>query len=286
MDSQRFKARGKRFAVATPHQAATRAAVEAFEAGGNAVDAAVAANVVLAVVYPHMCGIGGDLFAVVADSRSRVVVNGSGAAARALRADHIRQAHRAMPAQGPLSVSVPGTVAAWGEMMSRFGRLPLAAAIRPAIAYAHDGVLVAGSVRRAIAKHRDRLDRDPGLRAMLLPAGQPLGENDHLRQPALAASLRAIADLGTDAFYDGPVGARLIGGLRRLGSPLTADDFRRHTSEVLSPLTRRYRGHDVLVPPPNSQGFVLEEILDCIERGGVEPDHLGPPAPMGAPPFL
>src|SRR3989442_265661 len=143
---------------------------------------------------------------------------------------------------------------------------PHQAGTRPAIADAPDGVRVPGSVRRAIAKHRDRLDRDPGLRAMLLPAGQPLGENDHLRQPALAASLRAIADLGTDAFYDGPVGARLIGGLRRLGSPLTADDFRRHTSEVLSALTRRYRGHAVLVPPPNSHGFVLPVIRGCIGR--------------------
>ena len=286
MDSQRFRARGKRFAVATPHQAATRAAVEAFEAGGNAVDAAVAANAVLTVVYPHMCGIGGDLFAVVADSRSRVAVNGSGAAALAFRADHIRRVHGAMPAQGPLSVSVPGTVAAWGEMTRRFGRLPLAAAIRPAIGYAQDGVPVARSVARAIVKHRERLDKDPGLRALFLPVGRPLAENDHLRQPALADSLRAIADLSAAAFYDGPVGVRLIGGLGALGSPLTADDFRRHLTEVVTPLTRRYRGYDVLVPPPNSQGFVLEEILGCIERGRVEPDHLGEQALMVARLFL
>src|SRR5438445_1419633 len=111
MDSSRFAATGRRWAVATPHTAATAAAAAAFEAGGNAVDAAIAANAVLAVAYPHMCGIGGDLFAVVADSSTSVVVNGSGAAGLDLDAAAVRARCGSMPVRGPLTVSVPGAVA-------------------------------------------------------------------------------------------------------------------------------------------------------------------------------
>ena len=286
MDNSGFAATGRRWAVATPHRAATAAAAAAFEAGGNAVDAAVTANAVLAVAYPHMCGIGGDLFAVVADSRSRLAVNGSGAAALALDADRMRLAHGAMPAQGPLSVSVPGTVAAWQELISRFGRRSLADAIGPAIGCAQDGVAVSRSVARAIVKHRDRINADAGLRDLFAAAGRPLTENDVLKQPALAGSMRALAEMGSAALYTGALGARLIAGLRSLGSPLTADDFGRHTTDVVAPLARPYRRREVLVPPPNSQGFVLDEILGCVERANLEPDHLGSNAPLMAHLFL
>jgi gamma-glutamyltranspeptidase len=280
MDSRQLAAQGRRFAIATPHLLATRAAVEAFEAGGNAVDAAVTANAVLAVVYPHMCGIGGDLFAIVADSSSKYAVNGSGALPAAIDVAAIRKAHATMPARGPLSISVPGTLAAWDDLITRFGRRSFADAIRPAIDCATTGAPVTRSVARAIASARARIDRDLGLRGVFAPNGAPLGENDLLRQPALAESLGSIADLGVSAFYDGSVGARLILGLRKAGSPMTTEDFRRHRTEVLTPLTRRYRAHEILVPPPNSQGFVLEEILGCIERGDIIPDHLSDQAPF------
>jgi len=279
MDSRPLAAHGTRFAIATPHIAATHAALQAFEAGGNAVDAAVTANAVLAVVYPHMCGIGGDLFAIVGDPNSRHALNGSGAVPAAIDVAALRKAYRAMPKQGPLSVSVPGTVAAWGELINRFGRRTLAAALAPAIDWAKNGVPVSGSVALAIVSERKRIDEDPGLGSLFVANGRVLGENDLLRQPALADSLRTIADQGVSAFYDGPLGARFIMGIRKLGSPMTTDDFRRHRTEIVSPLTRRYRGYEVLVPPPNSQGFVLEEILGCIERGEILPDHLGEQAP-------
>ncbi len=272
--------------MATPHKAATQAGVDAFRAGGNSVDAALAASAVLAVAYPHMCGIGGDLFAVVVDSGSRTVINGSGAAAAAVDAGKVRNEYGSMPTDGPLSVSVPGTVAAWDTLANRFGRLPLASAIAPAIEYAQRGLPTAGAVARAIVKHHDRLLSDPGLRGVLIPHGRPLLIGEQLAQPALAASLRMIAEDGSAAFYDGPVGARLVTGLRNLGSPLTDDDFKRHTSEVTSPLTQAYRGFEILVPPPNSQGFVLLEILACIERAGIQPDHLGTQVALIAQLFL
>ena len=286
MSNERFSAQGERFAVATPHEAATRAAVEAFESGGNAVDAAVAANAVLAVAYPHMCGIGGDLFAIVDDGHGPAVVNGSGAAAQAMDPDRVQRENGTMPLDGPLSVSVPGTIAAWETLVRRYGRLSLAAALRSAIAYAGDGVPVAGSVARAVEKHRERLQDDPGMRQLFLPAGRAVTQEEQLRQPALAASLVAIAEDGAAAFYRGSVGEDFITGLSSLGSPLTTEDLRAHATETVAPLTRRYRGLQVLVPPPNSQGFVLEEILGCIEDGKVQPDHLGNDATVIAGLFL
>lgn len=286
MSSGRFAARGLHYAVATPHEAATRAAVEIFRSGGNAADAAVTANVVLTVVYPHMCGIGGDCFAIVNDAGGATVINGSGAAAVALNAGDVRREHGSMPIHGPLSVSVPGTIAAWDVLLRRYGRRPFGAIFDAAIRYARDGVAVAGSVARGILRHRADLEADPGLRSLFLPAGRALTEKDVLRQPALAATLEAISADGPGVFYGGPVGARFIAGLRGLGSPVAMDDLRAHETEMVSPLVRRYRDLDVLVPPPNSQGFVLEEILGCLERGRIDPDHLGVDASLIARLFL
>ncbi len=274
----RWTSRGRRFAVATPCGDATQAAVEAFAHGGNAADAAVTASAVLSVVYPHMCGIGGDLIALVVRPGLRTVVNATGASAMEIQPDRVRAAHGSMPADGPLPVTVPGAVAAWAVLIERFGRLTLSEALAPAVTFAEQGMTVAGSVARALRRHGDRLRRDPGMRAVMMPDGRVPGEGESLRQPALAASLRAIAEEGPEALYGGPVGRRFIDGLRALGSPLTYEDLRRHTTEVVPPLAQAYRGLDVLVPPPNSQGFVLAEILSCVEQGRIVPDHLGPEA--------
>jgi len=286
IDHARFAARGKTFAVATPHRSATDAAVAAFHAGGNSVDAALAASAVLAVVYPHMCGIGGDLFALVADRGTTVALNGSGAAAAALEVDWVRREYGSMPTHGPQSISVPGTVAAWNELATRFGRLSLAAAIAPAIALAQDGVPLARSVARSIVKNQERLSQDAAISDLMMPDGRPLEIGQPLVQPALAATLRAIATSGPNAFYDGPVGRRLVAGLASMGSRLADADFRRHSTEITAPLAMAYRGLEVLVPPPNSQGFVLLEILGCVEHGRLIPDHLGPDAATLAHIFL
>jgi len=272
---RRWASSGRRFAIATPYSVATRAAAEAFARGGNAVDAAVTASAVLSVAYPHMCGIGGDLIALVARPGLRSVVNATGAAAAELQPDRVRAEYASMPVDGPLSVTVPGAVAGWAVLIETFGRLTLSEALAPAVAHAEEGTAVAGSLARALQRHRDRLLRDPGMRTVMVPDGRVPGEGDSLRQPALAASLRAIAQEGPEVFYEGPVGRRFIAALRALGSPMTCEDLRRHTTEVVPPLAQTYRGLDVLVPPPNSQGFVLAEILSCVEQGGIFPDHLG-----------
>lgn len=263
------------FAVATPHWAATDAACASWRSGGNAVDAALAASAVLAVVYPHMCGLGGDLFGIVADAHSQTVVNGSGAYAETVEVESMRRQHIDMPVHGPLSVTVPGVVAAWGELARRFGRRPLSRAIEPALELAERGIPTAPSLGRAISSERMRLESDPGLRELFIPLGKPLGSGDQLVQPKLARTLRTLMIEGSRAMYDGQLAAGLVDYLARMGSALSAQDFRHHHTEVCPPLRARYREHEVLVPPPNSQGFLLPEILSCIERSGMPANHLG-----------
>ena len=268
MYRRRGAVEARQYGVATPHWAATDAAVEALHNGGNSVDAALAASAVLSVVYPHMCGLGGDVFAVVAGPDTRVVVNGSGPAARLVDPEAVRRMYGSMPQEGPLTVTVPGAVAAWATLAAEFGGLPLAAAIAPAIAAAEKGTAVARSLARAIAANKVRVDADPGMKAVLSHGGFPLVEGDPLVQPALGQSLRAIADEGSAAFYDGPIADALVPNLSAMGSPLTQRDFREYRVEVGSPLSGLYRQWEVLVPPPNSQGFVLLEILGCLQRVG------------------
>ena len=279
MTERTLEARGRRFAIATPHVAATEAGLAAFAAGGNAVDAALAAATTLAVVYPHSCGVGGDLFALVHEPDGRTIaLNASGRAPLAVDVDAVRRTHASMPDRGPLTVTVPGAVSGWATLADRWSRLGLVRALGPAIAAARDGVPTARSVAAALTRGADLLASDRGLRDVFFPSGPPLTEGERLVQPALGTTLEAIAANGPGAVYGGEVGARLVEGLRGVGSAMTLEDLARHTPELDSPITGRYRDLHVDVVPPNSQGFVLLEALAAIERLGIDPDPLGPDA--------
>ena len=228
-DDRALSASGKRFAIATPHWAATRAGVAAFDAGGNAVDAALAAAVTLAVVYPHMCGVGGDLFALVqAVNGQTIALNASGAAPRAIDVQAIRATHDAMPEYGPLTITVPGTVSGWASLADLGADLSLERAFRPAIAHARDGIPVARSLASSLAWEPERLFADPGMRAVFTRDGLPLAEGDTVVQPSLATTLEAIAVEGPSVLYGGEVGARLVTGLRAAGSPMSLEDLASH----------------------------------------------------------
>lgn len=256
-----------RAALATPHHLATAAGRDALVAGGTAVDAAIAAAAMLAVVTPQDCSIGGDLIALVAEpGRAPVVVNGSGAAARAIDVEALRRHGAAMPADGPSTITVPGAVAAWEELHRHGAALPFSTLLEPAIAAAREGVAVEPALARATPFAAEA--GDDGLRAVFAPGGVPLAVGDALRQPALARTLEAIAADGARALYGGDVGARLVAGLRALGSPLDGDDLAAHRTELAAPLAGRFHGWDVLTAPPNSQGFVLLEVLGALERLG------------------
>lgn len=271
--------RGPRYAVATPHVAATRAGREAFEAGGNAVDAALAAATTLAVVYPHMCGVGGDLFALVHEPQGRTLaVNATGASPRAMDVDAIRREHDSMPERGIHTVTVPGAVSGWSALAEGWSGLGWAHAFDRAIAHARDGEPVPGSLAAALAYDPEAHRADPGLADVYYPEGRPLGRGEHLVQPALARTLETLAAEGPGALYGGEVGRAYVSGLARRGSAMTLEDLKAHHPDVLSPLTTRYRDLDVSVSPPTSQGFVLLEILAAIERLEIDPDPLGPDA--------
>ncbi len=280
MSDRALSAVGTHAAIATPHRAATEAGAAAFGEGGNAIDAALAAAVTLAVVYPHMCGVGGDLFALVRRPTGDTVgLNASGAAPRAIDVDRTRRlGHGRVPVHGPLSVTVPGTVSGWGALQGLGGELPWAMAFDAAVHAADAGTPVSRSLAAGLAWRTEDLYADPGLREVFFRDGRALGEGELLRQPALAATLAEIARRGPRHLYEGTLAPRLIGGLQRAGSPMTTEDLARHAPESVVPLGGRYRNLEIEVVPPNSQGFVLLQIVAAIERLGIDPDPLGPDA--------
>jgi gamma-glutamyltranspeptidase len=262
------------YGAATPHRPATDAAVAAFTAGGNAVDAALAAAAVLTVTYPHNCALGGDLFALVRAPDGRTMSGNAGGPAGA-RADRraLRAAGPAMPVTGAKTVTVPGLVAGWADVHALGARRPWAAALEPATAFAEDGVAVAPRLAGAIAECAPTA-ADPGLRDVFVPGGRPLVAGDTLRQPALAGTLRAIAAGGASAFYRGDVGRRLAAGLASAGADVTVEDLAGFAPETGEALRGRFGPLDVLTSPPNSSGVLVLQALAALEAAGLA-DPLG-----------
>jgi len=275
-------AAGPRWAIATPHTLATEAGAEAFDRGGNAIDAALAAATTLAVVYPHMCGVGGDLFALVQRLDGAVTaVNSSGRAPAAAEPGLVRglTGTYAMPERGPHTVTVPGAVAGWRALHGQGAVLDWTTAFGRALSYARDGAPVAPGLAETLADGPSLAD-DPGMAGVFFPGGSPLSEGSAFAQPALAATLAAIASEGPDALYRGDVGRRYAAGLATAGVPIVPADLEAHRADLLPPLHGRYRDLNLSVVPPNSQGFVLLQILALVERLGIDPDPFGPDAPV------
>ncbi|CAN5349627.1 gamma-glutamyltransferase family protein [soil metagenome] len=248
--------------VVTPHPLATAAGVEALRAGGSAVDAAVAANAMLAVVYCNACGLGGDAFALVWHQVEQHLhgFNGSGRSPAALTIDAVRSAGpREMPAKGSLPITVPGAVDAWVQLLDRFGRRSLADALLPAAATAEDGYALTSINARAISASLPSFD--DAARAVFERAGGP-GES--FRQPMLAASLRAIAEGGREAYYGGPIGDEIARAIQAAGGLMTADDIASHSGDWVEPISTRYRDVDVATLPPNSQGITALMALNVL----------------------
>ena len=248
--------------VVTPNPLATAAGVEALRAGGTAVDAAVAANAMLAVVYCNACGLGGDAFALVWDpGQGRLNgFNGSGRSPADLTIDAVRAAgHDAMPQRGPLTIDVPGAVDAWAELLDRFGRRTLADALEPAARTAENGYALTPITSRAI--HASLPAFDDAAQAVFGGAGGP---GDTFRQPLLTATLRAIADGGRDAYYGGPIGEEIARAVRAAGGVMTADDIAAHRGEWVDPISTTYAGVEVATIPPNSQGITALMALNVL----------------------
>ena len=255
--------------VVTPHPAATRAGTDALRAGGTAVDAAVAANAILAVVYGNACGLGGDAFALVwspADDRL-FGFNGSGRSPARLTPEVVReQGHAEMPARGSLPINVPGAVDAWAHLVERFGRRSLADALLPAAEMAEGGYALTGLTAGAIERSADLFDENA--RRVFLPGGRPPRVGDRLRQPLLAATLRRLAAEGPDAYYHGPIGAEIARAVQASGGVLGVDDLAAHTGEWVEPISTSYGGVEVATIPPNSQGITALIALNVLRALG------------------
>jgi gamma-glutamyltranspeptidase/glutathione hydrolase len=279
----RSPAVGKHGMAATSQPLATLAAIDTLKAGGSAVDAAIAANAMLGVTEPAGSGIGGDLFAIVWDAKSQKLygLNASGRSPRALTLEEFqRQKIEHIPELGPLTVSVPGCVDGWAELHARFGKLPLAEVLAPAIRTAREGFPVTKVISLAWADsakdHRDL----PGFAQTFLIDGQAPKHGQTFRNPALADTLQQIAVGGRDALYRGEIARKIDAFLRDSGGFLRYDDLANHRSDWVEPVSVEYLGYDVWELPPNGQGIAVLQMLQILKgfdlrsAGFGSPDHL------------
>jgi len=259
--------------IATPHRLASDAGASVLRAGGNAVDAAIAADAVLCVVYPHMTSIGGDLFALVwpAGADRPVGLAGAGRAGARATADAVLAAgHETMPVRGPLTVTVPGTVEAWGRLVERFGSFGMEPLMAAAVEHARDGYPVTEGLATALSEEAEWLLREADA-ARLFP---PLKAGMALRNPELAVTLEAIGCDGFHDFYRGSVARAIVETLERRGGLLTAEDLSGHRSAWVEPVAFPYRELTVYQMPPPTQGLCAAGMLRRFERLG--PDGFQP----------
>ncbi len=247
--------------VATPHARATQAGYEQLAAGGSAVDAALAAAAVLAVVLPNQCSIGGDIVAAIQTSGGVKVVNGSGRAGSGAGS----RSPNAIPTYGARTVTVPGVVDAWSALRHLGGRLPLSQVFGPAIQLAAEGFAISPGLARAIASEHVRVQADPGLATLFLDdSGAPHTAGTLLVQPTLAGVLRGVADDGPDAFYRGAPAQSIASLVSELGGFLTPEDFAQHTSTVEEPISTKWQGTTFWTSAPPTQGIGLLQVLDAM----------------------
>lgn len=263
----RAVARSSRAMVATPHPAATLAGVDVLRRGGNAVDAAIAANAVLSVVYNASCGIGGDAFWMIYDSKRRRVVsyNGTGRTSKAAALD--RLPNGLLPQRGALSVSVPGAVRSWDDVAREHGTRGLDELLAPAEHYARDGYVVTDVAAAYLTLNESLLRQDPEATRVFLGRGVPRA-GDTLRNPDLAATIARIRCDGADAFYYGSIAEAIVRTLNVRGNPMSVDDFAAHRTERTEPLRLAWNGRELLAHPPNSQGSLMLMAMGMLTGDG------------------
>ena len=259
--------------VAAESPLAAQAGVRMLERGGNAVDAAIAANAVMGLVAPMSDGIGGDIFAIIYDAKSGKLygLNGSGYAPTGLTIDFLKkQGLREMPTRGIYSVTVPGAVDGWQKMMERFGTKKFPELLAPAIRAAEDGFPVTEWTGALWKDNAGELQANDAAVQTLLPGGRAPAVGDVFRNPDLAHSLRLIAEGGRDAFYKGEIAKRIVDASSRHGGTFTLKDFADYSSEWVQPISTTYHGWTVTELPPNGQGLAALEMLNIMETFPLE----------------
>lgn len=270
---------GREAAVVSDHVLASAAGAAVLRRGGNAVDAAITMAAVLAVVRPHMNGVGGDNFLLIRQATTNRVfaLNGSGrAGSKATPAFFTSRNLRQVPSSGILSVSVPGAVRAWEDALARFGTIKLAEALQPAIEYAEHGFPVSTRLSLDIGAEARKVAADTALARVFLQDGKAPAAGTILVQKELAVTLRAIAGGGADALYKGPLADRIARFIEQEGGLLVSSDLASHRSQWQEPIRTTYAGKAILAFPPNSQGMTFLEMLNLAER--IAPLHAPPNA--------
>jgi gamma-glutamyltranspeptidase/glutathione hydrolase len=252
----------------TSQPLATQVALDILKGGGNAIDAAIAANAMLGLVEPTSCGIGGDLFAIIWSEQKQQLygLNASGRSPRSLKLDYFNErGFEYIPATGPLPVSVPGCVDGWFEMHDMFGKLPMEKILQPTINYARDGFPVSELIAYYMNVGTRNLKRYPNVADIYMPGGHSPRKGEIFKNTALANTLELIAKGGRDEFYKGSIARIISDFMSEQDGFLSYEDLARHHSEWVEPISTDYRGYTVWELPPNGQGTAALQMLNILE---------------------
>ncbi|MFC3122989.1 gamma-glutamyltransferase [Agaribacter flavus] len=259
--------------VATSQPLASQVGLDVLKNGGNAIDAAIAANAMLGLVEPTGCGIGGDLFAIVWDAKSKRLygLNASGRSPQSLTKEYFKeQGLSKIPKYGSLPVSVPGAVDGWFMLNERFGSRDMAELLAPTIEYARNGFPVSELIAHYLSLSQERLGHYPGFTETYTVDGKTPSKGQIFSNPNLAATYEKIASGGRDAFYKGDIARTIDAFMKKQGGFLSYQDMAAHYSEWVDPVSTSYRGYDVWELPPNGQGIAALQILNVLELYDIE----------------
>ena len=254
--------------VASSHPLATQIGLEILKQGGSAVDAAIAVNAALGLMEPTGNGIGGDLFAIVWDAKSKKLygLNASGPAPKKLSLEYFQKNNLSKyPEFGPLPVTVPGAVAGWSELHKKFGKLPIKRLFKPTIAYAREGFPVTETIAYYFTLNKQRFQDYPNFKEVWMANGDVPKTGEIFKNPALGNTLETLVDKGLSEFYTGDIARITADFIQAQGGFLSYDDLASYRPEWVQPISTDYRGYEVWELPPNTQGLATLQILNILE---------------------
>ena len=255
--------------VATSHPLATQIGLDILKSGGNAVDAAIAANAALGLMEPTGNGIGGDLFAIVWDAKTKKLygLNASGPAPQSLSIEYFKENNlEKIPAYGPLPVSVPGAVDGWIKLHEKFGNKEFSSLFEPTITYAKDGFPVSELIAYYLDRSATRFSGYPNFKDIWMNNGSTPKKGEIFKNPELARTLQEIGNTKRESFYEGQLARTMADFIQEQGGFLTFEDLKNYQAEWVEPVSSNYRGYDVWELPPNGQGIAALQILNILEH--------------------
>ena len=255
--------------VATSHPLATQIGLDILKSGGNAVDAAIAANIALGLMEPTGNGIGGDLFAIVWDAKTKKLygLNASGPAPQSLSIEYFKDNNlEKIPAYGPLPVSVPGAVDGWIKLHEKFGNKKFISLFEPTIAYAKDGFPVSELIAYYLDGSAKRFADYPNFKDVWMKNGSTPKKGEIFKNPELAKTLEEISKTKRESFYEGQLASTMANFIQEQGGFLSFEDLKNYQAEWVEPVSSNYRGYDVWELPPNGQGIAALQILNLLEH--------------------